>query len=126
MKNRWLVLIAGVLIQSILGGVYAWSSLTPWFNQYGISKAQSGFIFGVTIAVFTVAMIGAGQLVNKKGPRVTALIGALLYGCGYLLAAYSGGEYLILLLAIGGFAGAGIGFGYVCPLSVGHEMVSAT
>lgn len=36
---------------------------------------------------------------------------------GYLLASYSNGNYYIILGGIGIVTGAGIGFGYVCPLT---------
>jgi MFS transporter, OFA family, oxalate/formate antiporter len=122
MKNRWIILIAGVAIQTTLGGLYAWSTFTPWLaDSYGINTAQAGFIFGMTIAVFTIVTIFAGRLLAVKGPRLTAAIGALLFICGYALASFSKGFYPLLLLGIGGIAGAGIGFGYVCPLSVGMK-----
>ena len=122
MKNRWVVLAAGVLIQTVLGGIYAWSTFAPYLGKsYGLNKGQCGFIFGLTIAVFSLAMIPAGRLLAKKGPRLTASIGAILFMSGYLIASTSQGSYTMLLLSLGVAAGAGIGFGYVCPLSVGMK-----
>jgi OFA family oxalate/formate antiporter-like MFS transporter len=121
-RNRWVVLGAGVLIQTILGGIYAWSTFIPWLNKtYGLSTGQCGFIFGMTIATFTVAMTFAGRILTLKGPRVTAGISAALFMSGYLLASVSNGSFPLLLISLGGIAGAGIGFGYVCPLSVGMK-----
>jgi len=118
-NNRWLVLAAGSLIQTVLGGIYAWSTFVPYLmKDYGLSSGQCGFIFGLTILTFTTAMIFAGQLIVKKGPRLTALISAALFMCGYLLASISGGSFVLLLLSLGLITGCGIGFGYVCPLSV--------
>ncbi|MFO7821575.1 MAG: MFS transporter [Lentisphaeria bacterium] len=122
MKNRWIVLTAGIIIQTILGGIYAWSIfVTPLTENYGLSKGQCGMVFGTTIAVFTVAMIFAGRLLATKGPRLTALIGGVLFLAGYLVASASNGNYAVLLLGIGCLSGAGIGFGYVCPLTVGVQ-----
>ncbi len=122
MKNRWIILAAGVLIQTVFGGIYAWSSFTSHLiNNYGLSKGQCGFIFGLTIAVFTLAMTFSGRLMTKIGPRLTTAIGAVLFMCGYLFASFSGGSYIILLLSIGCISGVGIGLGYVCPLSVGMK-----
>jgi MFS transporter, OFA family, oxalate/formate antiporter len=121
-RNRWIILIAGVAIQATLGGIYAWSTFIPWLNAgYGVSTGQAGFIFGLAIATFTVTTIFAGRLLAARGPRITVMIGALLFIGGYLLASFSQGFFPLLLLGSGGIAGAGIGFGYVCPLSVGMK-----
>ncbi len=120
--KKWTVLAAGVVLQTILGGVYAWSAFTPALvDQYGLTNGQCGLIFGVTIAVFTVSMVPAGRILQKVGPRVTAGAGAVLFGTGYIVASMSGGNYLIILAGIGGLTGAGIGAGYVCPLTVGMK-----
>ena len=122
MNNRWVVLGAGVLIQTILGGIYAWSTFVPWLTKtHGLSTGQCGFIFGLTIATFSVAMTFAGRVLTMKGPRLTAGIGAALFSGGYLLASVSNGSFPVLLLSLGGIVGTGIGFGYVCPISVGMK-----
>lgn len=120
MKNRWMALMAGLMIQIILGGIYAWSTLLAQLGEtYGITKGQGGFIFGLCITTFTLTMVVAGRFLVDHGPRLTAGIGAALYTCGYLLASFSQGSYILLLLGLGVLTGAGIGFGYVCPLTVG-------
>lgn len=122
MRNRWVVLAASVVTQTILGGVYAWSTFVPaLIDTYGLNNAGSSFIFGLTIGVFTVSMTFAGRLLKKRGPRLTANLSAVLYMSGYLLASVSGGRYLLLLVSLGLITGAGIGFGYVGPLSVGMK-----
>lgn len=122
MKNRWIVLGAGILIQTILGGIYAWSIFVPaLMEDYGLNQGQCGTIFGLAIATFTLTMIAGGRLLAVKGPRLTALIGAGLFTGGYLTAAASGGHYPTLLVGISLLSGAGIGFGYVCPLTVGLQ-----
>ena len=122
MKNRWVVLAAGVFIQTVLGGIYAWSTFVPYLGKsYSLDKGQCGFIFGLVIAVFSLAMIGAGRVLAKKGPRFTSAIGSILFMIGYVAASMSKGSFSMLLLSLGVFAGAGIGFGYVCPLSVGMK-----
>ena len=64
-------------------------------------------------------MILAGRLLDRFGPRLTAAIGALLYGGGWVAASFSGGSFAAVLVSLGLVAGGGIGFGYVCPLAAG-------
>lgn len=116
--DRYVVLAASVAIQLCLGGVYAWSVfVTPLVSEYGFSTAQTQIVFGVVFAAFTVAMVFAGRLQEKRGPRLVATIGGLLFGCGYLLASISGGAFPLILLGVGVIGGVGIGFCYVCPLA---------
>jgi len=118
MKNRWVILGASIVIQIILGGIYAWSVFTPPLCEgYGLTTGGAGLIFGATVAVFTLAMIFAGRIQDARGPRLTAGIGAILFGLGYIIASFSGGSLPLLILGIGVVSGAGIGFGYVCPLA---------
>jgi MFS transporter, OFA family, oxalate/formate antiporter len=116
---RWVVLCAGVMIQMILGGIYAWSVFVPLLiSEYGLSAGQCGLLFGATLAVFTGVMIPAGRLLRRRGVRLTASLGALLFATGYLLASLSQGNFLLLFLSFSLVTGAGIGFGYICPLTV--------
>lgn len=122
MKNRWISLTAGVLIQIILGGIYAWSTLITHLGEsYAITTGQGGFIFGLCITTFTLTMVVAGRFLVAHGPQLTSGIGALLFAGGYLVASFSQGSYPLLLLGLGVITGAGIGFGYVCPLTVGMK-----
>lgn len=119
---RWLILTACVLIQTIFGGIYAWSSFTDYLiKDYGLTKGKSAFIFGLTIAVFTVAMTFSNKIIAKHGPRATTAIAAVLFMLGYMVASFSGGSFIILTIGIGVITGIGIGLGYVCPLSVGMK-----
>jgi len=121
-RNRWISLIAGVLIQIILGGIYGWSTFIIQLGaNYGLTHSQAGFIFGLCITTFTLTMIFSGRILATYGPRLTAGIGAVLFTGGYLLASFSQGIFAILLLGLGIITGAGIGFGYVCPLTVGMK-----
>lgn len=120
--KRLFVLPAAVLIQTCLGGVYAWSAFVPSLGTtHGLSAGQTQFIFGLTIASFTVAMVPVGRLTRQWGPRWVALLGGLLFACGHLLSAASGGRFLWLLVGFGLVGGASIGFGYVAALTTGIQ-----
>lgn len=117
--QRYRILLAGILIQMCLGGVYAWSTFVPALRAaHGLTSAQAALIFGTTIFSLAIAMVLAGWLLGRIGPRAVCTAGALLYAAGYLLASASSGSFLALFLCISILAGAGIGFCYVCPLAV--------
>jgi OFA family oxalate/formate antiporter-like MFS transporter len=106
----------------ILGGIYAWSEFVPLLTaEYGLTSSQCGLIFGATIAVFTSVMIPAGSFLQRRGARLTATVGAALFSAGYLLASLSQGNFLLLFLSLSVVTGAGIGFGYICPLTVAMQ-----
>lgn len=115
---RWVVLAASVVLQTCLGAIYAWSAFVPSLKgAHGITGGQAGLIFGVAIAVFTTAAVFAGRMMERRGPRLVASIGAVVFGSGYLAASYTGGSFGWLLVSLGLLVGLGTGFGYVCPLA---------
>ena len=118
--KRWLALGASILIQSCLGVVYAWSTFVPALGkEHGLTSGHAGLIFGICIASFTVSMVFGGILQHKYGPHRIATLGGLLFLAGYLTGSSSGGSFPLLFIGFGVLAGAGIGFGYVCPLATG-------
>jgi OFA family oxalate/formate antiporter-like MFS transporter len=64
-------------------------------------------------------MIPAGRLQDRIGPRKVASIGGILLGLSFLIAALivGGDRPWALYLTYGIIGGAGIGFGYVCPIA---------
>lgn len=115
---KYVVLAASVVTQVCLGGLYAWSSFVPALQRsHNLSTAQTQLIFGILIAVFTLVMVFAGRLLERRDARLVASVGGLLFGAGYVIASFSNGSFAVLLLGISVVAGAGTGFGYVCPLT---------
>ncbi len=120
--KKWFVLAAGLVLQTVLGGIYAWSEFAVALAaDFGLSQASCGAIFGVTIAAFAVATIPAGWVLQKQGPGRTAIFGSALFMAGYLLASFSQGDFSVLLASFGLLIGIGTGFAYVCPLTVGMK-----
>jgi MFS transporter, OFA family, oxalate/formate antiporter len=110
--------VASILIMCCAGSVYAWSIFVdPLKITLGLSTAQTQLIFGFIIASFSITMLFVGRIERRIGPRLTAAIGAFLFSSGYLLASFSGGNIVLILLGISVLSGAGMGFGYVTVLS---------
>jgi len=116
-SNRWIIAIAGILVQVALGAVYAWSVFRiPLTRTYGWTISQVTFAFELAILVVGFASFIGGMLMRKTGPRPIAMLGALLYGGGTMLAGLSH-SIGMLYLAYGVIGGAGLGLGYIVPVA---------
>jgi MFS transporter, OFA family, oxalate/formate antiporter len=115
---KYIILLASVVIQVCLGGIYAWSTLVPdLVETVGLTVTQTQVIFGCLFGVFTLSMVFAGRLVERWGPRAVASAGGLFFATGYLVASRSDGSFPLMLLGISLLAGIGTGAGYVCALT---------
>ena len=115
---RWIVVIAALVIQLCLGAIYSWSVfVNPLKENYGFTTTQTQIIFSVALATFAVVMVLADRWQDKIGPRKVAIVGGVLLGLGYILARFSNGSFYRLVGSIGLIGGAGLGFGYVCPIA---------
>jgi MFS transporter, OFA family, oxalate/formate antiporter len=89
-----------------------------WARQhFGFSGKQAQAVFSTGLMVFAVVMIFAGRWQDRVGPRRVALAGGVVLAAGYALAALAGPSFAAVLVSIGVIGGAGIGMGYVCPIS---------
>jgi len=117
-SNRWLIALAGIVMQIALGAVYAWSVFrTPLVKAFHWSIPEVTLAF--TICIFTVgwaAFLG-GLWLKRTGPRTVGIAGGVLYGLGVFLARYSDHGLWVLYLTYGVIGGVGIGLGYIVPIS---------
>jgi MFS transporter, OFA family, oxalate/formate antiporter len=117
-NNRWVIAIAGVFLQIALGAVYAWSVFrVPLAKQFGWSISEVTLTFTISIFVLGFAAFFGGLWLNRKGPRVVALTGGVLYGLGIFLASFSH-KLSWLYLTYGVIGGIGLGLGYIVPVAV--------
>jgi OFA family oxalate/formate antiporter-like MFS transporter len=117
--NRWVIASAGVFFQTALGAVYAWSVFrTPLAKQFGWSIPEVTLTFTISIFVLGIAAFFGGLWLNRRGPRIVALTGGVLYGLGVLLASFSNHGLWWLYLTYGVIGGIGLGFGYIVPVAV--------
>jgi MFS family permease len=114
----WIVALAGTGINLALGILYTWSIFKGAISE---SVASGGAFnwepssindpYATACLVFAVAMIVAGKVQDKFGPKVTCIIGGLMVGAGFVLVSQSA-NYWAWILGFGVLAGGGIGFGY--------------
>jgi len=117
--NRWVIAAAGVFLQVALGAVYAWSVFRiPLAKQSGWTIPEVTLTFTICIFVLGIAAFFGGLWLNRKGPRIVALTGGILYGVGVFLASFSDHKLWWLYLSYGVIGGIGLGFGYIVPVAV--------
>ncbi len=116
--NRWLIAIAGVVMQIALGAIYAWSVFRiPLTREFGWTISQVTLAFTIAIFVVGFASFAGGLWMRRSGPRTVALAAGGLYGSGVFLASLTRGRLWWLYLTYGLMAGTGLGLGYIVPVA---------
>jgi OFA family oxalate/formate antiporter-like MFS transporter len=121
--NRWLILVAGVLVQLAIGAVYAWSVFAKALQShdaFGWSKSEASIPFEVVIGMIFVGSFVGGRLQDRRGPRIVALTGGVIYGAGVILASFAGdrSSLWLLILGYGVIGGFGLGMVYIVPIAM--------
>ncbi len=120
--NRWLILVAAVLVQLAIGAVYAWSVFAKAMQEpeaFGWSKAQSAVPFTVVIGMIFVGSYIGGRIQDRKGPRIVALVGGVIYSIGVILASFADADrFWLLVLGYGILGGFGLGMVYIVPIAM--------
>ncbi len=120
-KNKgWTVTMAGLGINLALGILYTWSIFKGAIAEsiqaggagaFNWDMAKLNDPYAICCMVFAFSMILAGKCQDKLGPKLTAMIGGVLVGIGFIWISQTT-SYIAWVLGFGVLAGAGIGFGY--------------
>jgi len=115
--NRWVVVVAAIIMQMCLGAVYAFSVLIPPLEaEFQWTRIETQPAFTIALLVFALSMIPAGRLQDKKGPKLVATLGGILLGLGMVLSSFTS-SLIWLYLSYGLVGGLGIGLTYVTPIT---------
>jgi MFS transporter, OFA family, oxalate/formate antiporter len=118
---RWLPVAGGVMMNLALGTFYANSTFLPALEkEFGWTRAQTSLVSTFGIVMIASWLVVGGRLNDRKGPRITGLIGGMLFSLGFFLAGHIH-SLLQFYLTVGICVGAGNGFGYVVPAAVGSK-----
>jgi len=120
-KNRWLIVAGAMAIHMCIGSVYAWSVYVNPI-QTTMNWDLTDVTIAFSIAIFFLGLSAAlmGKFVEQKGPRVAATLAAVLFGLGTVGAglAIELQSKLLLYVTYGVLGGAGLGIGYISPVSM--------
>ena len=120
--NRWVILVAGVLVQLAIGAVYAWSVFAKALQSdqaFGWSKSQASVPFETAIGMIFVGSYIGGRIQDRQGPRAVALTGGVIYSVGVMLASFADKDrFWVLVLGYGIIGGFGLGMAYIVPIAM--------
>jgi len=121
LANRWAIAAAAVVMQICLGAVYGWSVfVNPLIAGQHWTRTQVTLTFTLALAALGLGTILGGLWQDRVGPRIVASVAGVLYGIGYLVAAWAVSAHSLggLYLGYGVISGLGMGMGYICPVAL--------
>ncbi|KAJ3352868.1 hypothetical protein GGF32_003532 [Allomyces javanicus] len=119
--QRWVLFPAGVLVQLAVGSLYAWSVYNaPIAALMSTTAEVISETFYIAVAGFGVAAFLGGPWLERHGPKKMVAIGSVMFFLAHILAGVACHIKSIGLLyfGYGVLGGLGIGFVYICPVSV--------
>jgi OFA family oxalate/formate antiporter-like MFS transporter len=121
--GRWGLVLAALLLQFSVGAVYAWSVFAKALQAapaFHLSKVEAALPFEVTIGMIFIGTFIGGRIQDKKGPRVVALVGGVLYALGTIGASFvhDRSDLPLLVLTYGVISGFGLGLAYIVPIAM--------
>ncbi len=120
------ILLAGFTINLCLGILYAWSIFKKALvSDLQWSNADASLPYTAAIITFSLALLIAGILQDKFGPKPILITGTVMVGIGMISASFALTPTL-LLITFGGLVGSGIGFGYACLSPAAMKWFSPT
>lgn len=115
---RIMIILSALLMQVCLGATYSWSVYVHHIKSIlDISQAQAQIPFSVFYFVFPATMIFSGTLVDRIGPRVSTIIGGILFGSGWIISSFGSSNFTMTVIGNGVIAGIGAGIAYIVPIS---------
>ena len=116
--NRWIMVIAALVMQICLGVLYAYSVFRgPLTKELGYTVKETGYPLMASFFFFAVGMIVAGRWQDKAGPRTVGLFGGVLLAIGCAVAGAMYKDLTMLVIGYGVIGGLGVGFAYVTPIA---------
>ena len=125
--RAFLVLLSAVGLNLILGIHYAWSIIarTLTAGPAGWTNQEAALPFTVASLLFPLALLVAGTLQDRIGPKRLVLVGVFLAGSGLVLSGFASSS-LGLTLAYGVVFGTGFSVAYSCLTPAAMKWFSAS
>lgn len=111
----WRRLVVAILLAT-LGGIGLWSTVVvlPAIQvEFGVSRGGASGPFAMTLLGFAIGGVFMGRLADKLGIMRPVILGALVLGTGYVLAAFTQSywQFLAVQCVLIGMLGSSVTFG---------------
>lgn len=117
-KNKYFSILFSLIIFICMGTIYSWSVFrTAVENNFNVGAAESALPYMFFLLFDSFAVFAAGSYIDKYGPKIITIIGALIISLGWFLASFSS-SILILTISYGVIAGLGNGIAYGGPIAI--------
>ena len=119
MKNRYLILTAGMFIQFCAGIIYMWSVFRgPVAAHLNWDSGSAALTSSVMLAMFVLGIILGGYGQDKLGPKRVTITGSLLIGIGMVCTAFvTSNAPWFVYITYGIIGGLGVGTVYMCTIA---------
>ncbi len=108
----WVVALAALGINLILGLLYSWSLIQKALvDEWGWTNTEASLPYTVCLVIFSIVMIFAGKAQDTYGTRPVAFFGGILVGTGLILSTLALDPF-IMMITFGAITGTGIGLGF--------------
>ena len=115
---KYFILPVALIMQLCLGATYSWSVYVQDIRSLlGLTQAAAQVPFSVFYFVFPATMIVSGLVMNRIGPRSSAMIGGALFGGGWMVGSLGSEHFAFTVIGNGLIAGIGSGLAYIVPIS---------
>ena len=89
-KNRYLILVMGMIIQLCAGIIYMWSVFKgPVSAHLSWDPASASITSSIMLAAFVIGIIIGGRMQDKYSPSPVALAGSIFLGLGMILSSFT-------------------------------------
>ena len=116
-KNPWVSIVACLVVQLCVGILYLWSAFrSNIVAAYGWTPSAATMVSSYMIFAFVFGNLIGGVINDKKGPKLTCILGVALFSVGVIITAFvktAGLFYLTYAV----MAGLGSGFAYGACIS---------
>jgi MFS transporter, OFA family, oxalate/formate antiporter len=118
-RNKYLMVIAGMIMQLSIGSIYAYSKwILPLATElnWEAHDTKTGFSLAICFLGLTAAFMG--NFAQKIGPTKTGILGAIFLTLGLTGSSFAVtlGSIELFYITFGVLQGIGLGFGYIAPV----------
>ena len=118
-KNRYLILVAGMIIQFCAGIIYMWSVFRgPVSDHLDWTADSAALTSSVMLAMFVLGIILGGYAQDNLGPKKVTIVGSILIGVGMLCTSFvpKSAPWLVYV-TYGIVGGLGVGTVYMSTIA---------